>query len=142
MIAVRRLVLIYQYLIFSIAKYHITSFILFNQNTVKTVILWNIFLQFGKAEFSAAIIPVPSVRQYLTHSLWSAPGKLKLILFIHLNTLYLKVQFSLLTNFYLNKLLICCLLIVSKVVVNFSNEVVSKNWLCRIRHYYVLYKYQ
>ncbi len=40
-------------------------------------------------------------------------------------TLYFKVQFSLLTtiiyDFFLNKLLICCLLIVSKAVVKFRD---------------------
>ncbi len=44
-------------------------------------------------------------------------------------TLYIKVQFSLLTNynFCLNKLLICCLIIVSNVVVKFRYVVVLRD---------------
>ncbi len=45
----------------------------------------------------------------------------------------------------MNKLIICCLLIVSKVFVKFRYEVEiksSKIWSCRIRYHYVLYVMQ
>ncbi len=57
-------------------------------------------------------------------------------------TLHFEVQFSLLTNHYydlcLNKLLICCLLIVSKVVVKFRSWVGLVIWSCKICAYILI----